>query len=1480
MQDSFKKKRLLTKRILPLTLVLVLIVSIVAVAFGTFGAGAAGVAQGETVYFNLSKNSSWYTNGNGTLYARFYSGNTPVGNAACSMQATNIYKATAPAAADSVRLAVYFDGDFNKDIVLALSAPNRVFFDNASTNWAQPYVYNWKDANTNAGAWPGKKMTYIDGSSLYYYDVTDPSFKYLIFNNNSGSQTPDLTVPGDPAYWNGNGWTEVFTKSTSKLDLSSKPSDANEIYLDGSNLVLSRYQYPNHNNLTTRQIYVYNPNWTGNQVSVFFDLSDPYQKYVTMTKVTTDPNSGKTLPAGYYKATVPISADIKFFATNQGIGGSNPTKCPSDSTLNCYKMGSGAEKWVRFADAPKITATYFADKKTTGESNSSAFWVDAVYYDYLSDTELNNGWLKPSKVGTKYNASEYLTPDDWYPFKRFNAYISSNTSGVTYPLYFGNFCNTAGAYPIMYDNGQNNLYTRNGGYAKEILKYKNFSYIADNSNGFFINNATSSDYNYSVQGLARNTLNSNGDIVFPNGTKMPYFQQSTVTQGYAESVQSYFPFRHTTNTSTGVTRYTFNSKNATDNVFFKWSNSKPASVNYGQGTNYGVKDGLADFNYPDYQNNKYRGYGIFPFNNKNNGNSNPGNGNLDYGFGVRMDMNFRVPKNGTLDGTTGGEAVKFSFTGDDDLWVYLTPVNDDGTINYSKSQLALDLGGAHKEASGNINFKTMQSTVSKGAVIKTDSNVNEKTMLVQDVSNWGVDKVRVWAWKEGQNGRFYSPQRYYDGKAVFSADQTVDNVKLGDNDYFKLAKGNWEAESPSGSDSKVSLQGHFGRITYTDNPEYTPIDESYRWRNTATNKTTSLDTAKLGLTRATTTLDPTKLYHMTVFYMERGLIESNCSMEFTMTPAQNDYKVEKIVNTADVNTGVEEWVQQKDSFNFTTRGTFGKSSVNRTTSLTDKQVKDYNNQFDTNTNLQTSETGAVVSGTSTASNTEYTTTWSVADIDAGEYIAKSANGANSKSTNKFVLKRKDGTNDSIHLKSTFVNTPVTDDVQISKQIVEEDGSPSNKIVTFNYVMTLDLDGSGERYQEMPFPLDYTVGGHAAKMDNGGNFSFRSDQTVIVPNLPKNATFTVYEVPSAGFVADQASFKGKVGTLKTVQFTNRVKPSTDKIVGCKKLNGSNYTGGMFTFKLEGLPAPSGAAGYVDESNAHFDPITQITNGAIEFKLVYKNTDVGRHRYKFYEDTSTLGALKDDFYVTDSEWYVEVNVVSRDGELVVDSIDYFKPAYVQGATNSNGEPVLQVDIDETFAGEPLEEAEFKNDVVPGSITVVKTDNTGEYVDGIEFDLYKVSGKNAAIPAGATPFKTDVTSTKQDGTSYEKIQIGEDEVDYHGVARFADLPIYKDMSCSEAVNDPYQWYCLVEKYDGTDNQGYNANATKMYFKFPTNGKYDFKAEYLNNILKQPQTSGDGMQIFKIVGLAIIGFSVLAFGAYLVYVRTPKRGTRYIKK
>ena len=1465
MQNSLSKKRLLTRRVLPVVLAMVLILSTAVVAFGSFGAGATGIAANETLYFNLSKNTSWYTNGSGDLYARFYKGSTLVGNVKCTMQAANIYKAASPAvAADTVQLAVY-NSDAKKDIVLNDSKSNRVYYDNSSKLWASPYVYNWKDGSNNSGAWPGTKMTKLSGN-MYYYDITNgDSYKYVIFSNKGDDKTDDLEVFDDLKYWNGTSWVKVFSSSTSKLNLSTKASDANEIYLEGTNLRLSKYQYPNHNNISTKTVYVYNPNWTSTAY-VQYDLSDPYQKYVQMTKVP-----GK--PAGFYQADIPATAEFKFSATAAGVGASLQTQFPNDSSLNCYKMGSGAELWVKLEDAQKVVTDYFADKNTTGDNSGSAFWVDATYYDYLSDSEMTNGWLKPNKVGTKYNKDEYLTPDDWYPFKNFNAYISKNTLGVNYPLYFGNFCNTNGSYTIM----QNNLYNRNGGYGREILKYNNFSYIANNSNGL-------PSYNYSVQNLAASSLNSDGDIMFNGSTKtMPYFQQTTSDQGYAKTIKSYFPFR-STSTGTGnnkVTTYSFNSKNATDNVFFKWSGGSPQSVAYGQGTGYGVKDGLADFNYPDYQNNQYRGYGIFPFNNNSSHNeNNPGNKNLNYGFGVRMDMNFRVPAGGTL---PDGNPVKFSFTGDDDLWVYISPVKDDGTVDYSKSQLALDLGGAHKEASGNINFKEMKSTVSLGSTIKEDSNYNEKSMYVQDTSNWGgASNIRIWAWKEGSaGGKWYLPLRYYDGKAVFSADQATDGIKLGDTDRFIISKNQWEDKT-----AEAAIQGHFGKVTYTDNPTYTGTDFSSKWYNSAANKTTDLDKTKLGVSG---TLDPTKMYHMTVFYMERGLIESNCSMEFTMTPAQNDYKVEKVINTANVNSGVANALKTKDKFNFTTTGTYGGAATTRSdATLGNNEVKDYDNKFDTGTNLQTSETYAVVSGTSTRSNTEYTTSWIVADTDTGQ-IVKSTTGANAqgtgKSTSTFNLRRSIDSNDSIHLKSTFTNTPVTAPLTIKKNILEEDGvTKSKKVASFKYKMEVDLDGSGSMYSYRAYPLDYSANGHASKMDSNGFFTFSSDETVTVPNLPKNATFRITESKAAGYTARQSVITGTVGSTSTVTFNNVVTPSTDSITGIKKLNGVNYTGDMFRFKLEGF-APMGIApDYSEWTKSSYSTkltLDSVTNGEVKFNLSF--TEAGTYRYRFYEDTSKLKEYDDqhgttyakDIKVENGEFYVEVKVKAESDELTVDSVKYYKPVYFQD----------MVDIDETFMGTPLDSAEFDNTVTPASVSVYKTDNSNQRLDGIWFYLFKVSGDEASLDNAEL---VDAVQTKeQDAKVYDQngqpvmdTVTGKQKVEkQHGVAIFNNIDIYKDSSCNTLTEDPYQCYCLAEGYD--PSKGLNVSQKMVYFKFPINDKYDYAVtDWVNGILKNPQTSGNGMDIFKTVGIGIIGLAALSFGGYMVYIKTPKRRAKRIKK
>ncbi len=83
--------------------------------------------------------------------------------------------------------------------------------------------------------------------------------------------------------------------------------------------------------------------------------------------------------------------------------------------------------------------------------------------------------------------------------------------------------------------------------------------------------------------------------------------------------------------------------------------------------------------------------GFFPFNKSIDSLS-----QLEYGFGVRLDITFNINEGGMQDAST---PEIFRFTGDDDVWVFI-----DG-------KLALDMGGGHKNAIGEINFATKQTAI-------------------------------------------------------------------------------------------------------------------------------------------------------------------------------------------------------------------------------------------------------------------------------------------------------------------------------------------------------------------------------------------------------------------------------------------------------------------------------------------------------------------------------------------------------------------------------------------------------------------------------------------------------------------------------------------------------------------------------------------------------------------------------------------------
>lgn len=93
-----------------------------------------------------------------------------------------------------------------------------------------------------------------------------------------------------------------------------------------------------------------------------------------------------------------------------------------------------------------------------------------------------------------------------------------------------------------------------------------------------------------------------------------------------------------------------------------------------------------------------RGPGFFPF-----GRYDKDHNYVQYHndmFGMRMDIPFSLTSDGTvlMPNKTDREPIKFNFTGDDDVWIYV----DD--------QLVLDLGGTHGTNGGTINFQTGEVT--------------------------------------------------------------------------------------------------------------------------------------------------------------------------------------------------------------------------------------------------------------------------------------------------------------------------------------------------------------------------------------------------------------------------------------------------------------------------------------------------------------------------------------------------------------------------------------------------------------------------------------------------------------------------------------------------------------------------------------------------------------------------------------------------
>ncbi len=347
-------------------------------------------------------------------------------------------------------------------------------------------------------------------------------------------------------------------------------------------------------------------------------------------------------------------------------------------------------------DVPEGTETRDADK----------LYVNTTIYDYYSDYELNG------KNRDEYPKQDNVTNHRIYqPFRQFNMALSDyyKAKNAVSPLYWGNFQNYSGShFSEITGAGRMNLF----GYNSESNSdsYKKFFYENNSMWGRYgedLKIDKSLNGRNATQGLVADQLSSNNLQLKTNNENTitaPFFDKdflsgknskNTVLGKVYENVT--FPFvkkamTSSSRTSDGTVDYwCFDSADqslANKNLQLQYDTTDEYFL---QSTDEEVKgrttDGVTS-------NGNY-----FPLNSsKQSGDASE----LNYGFGQKFDLKFRLTSDGTVvDSENKKVPIEFNFSGDDDVWVFI-----DG-------KLVLDVGGDHDVVEGTINFANKKATVNR-----------------------------------------------------------------------------------------------------------------------------------------------------------------------------------------------------------------------------------------------------------------------------------------------------------------------------------------------------------------------------------------------------------------------------------------------------------------------------------------------------------------------------------------------------------------------------------------------------------------------------------------------------------------------------------------------------------------------------------------------------------------------------------------------
>lgn len=581
-------------------------------------------------------------------------------------------------------------------------------------------------------------------------------------------------------------------------------ADGITVYYDAT---LSKLSYAGTENVKNKgegiphsendSIYIYATDGTGTTPYPYIAIMQkvPEENYKDVYKVT--------LPEGYTK--------IRFAAylvndTNVAANGdaTDLVDIPEKMTKPCYYGDSSDD--IIYQGTQENRGGYWGEAYTvrdaeTGKGNkivdvpdgkekrdADNLYVNTTIYDYYSDYELNGN-----------NRDNYPKQDNvtnhriYQPFRQFNMALSDYyyANAVASPLYWGNFQNFDGS-KFKDIAGTMNLfgYDKDGTDSYKKFFYENNSMWGKNGEDLTMGDQSLNGRN-ATQGLVADQLSSNNlQLKTQNGNTItaPFFDKdflsgknskNTVLGKVYENVT--FPF-----VKKAMTSSSRNSSGTVDYWYFDSADhdqslaNKNLQLQYDTTDEYFLQSTDAEVKGRTTKNKTDNG-NYFPLNSKDQSGD---ASELNYGFGQKFDLKFRLTSDGTVvDSENKKVPIEFNFSGDDDVWVFI-----DG-------HLVLDVGGDHDVVEGTINFKNKTATVDRVKNSNSNNGGDDKVIkdVVKDFSDI-LDKADYFT-KEHTLTMFYMERGLWESnmKITFNFPQenklTVEKEvdTTGANDIFKKA---------------------------------------------------------------------------------------------------------------------------------------------------------------------------------------------------------------------------------------------------------------------------------------------------------------------------------------------------------------------------------------------------------------------------------------------------------------------------------------------------------------------------------------------------------------------------------------------------------------------------------------------------------------------------------------------------------------------